>query len=63
MLLLNGGTFAAREDAIRVKNFIRSSGSSHQGEGGDEPTPTQHASGSLDAVCPLGFLLYFNLKT
>jgi hypothetical protein len=53
------GTFAAREDAIRVKNFIRSPSSGRPGEGGDEPTPTQHASRSLDAVCPLGFLFIF----
>ena len=51
-----GGTFTAREDAIRVKNFIRSPSSNRQGDG-DEPTPTQHASGSFEAVCPLDFLL------
>lgn len=54
---MEGENFAAREDAIRVKNFIRSPSSSRQGEGGDEITPTQHASGSFDAVCPLGYLL------
>ena len=58
-----GGTFVAREDAIRVKNFIRNPSSGRQGEGGDELTPTQHASGSFDAVCPLSFLLFFNLRT
>jgi len=50
-----GKNFAAREDAIRVKNFVRSPGSSHLQEGSDEPTPTQQASGSLDAVCLLCF--------
>ena len=61
MLLLNGewGFFAAREDAMRLKSLIGSPSSSRQGEGGDEElTPTQHASGSFDAVCPLGFLFY-----
>ena len=57
-----GRNFAAREDVIRVKNFIRNPGSSRQGEGGDEPTPTQHASRSLDAVCSLSFLSYSDLK-
>ena len=52
------GNSAAREDVIRVKNFIRSPNSSRQGEGGDELTPTQHASGSFDAVRSLSFLLF-----
>ncbi|KAF8799355.1 ATP-dependent DNA helicase [Phlegmacium glaucopus] len=43
--------YYSREDAIRVKNFVRSPGSSHlREEGGDGPTPTQQASGSLDAL-------------
>ena len=66
MLMLNGvggPTFVAREDAIRVKNFIRNPSSGRQGEGGDELTPTQHASGSFDAVCPLSFPLCFKLRT
>jgi hypothetical protein len=42
---------AAREDAIRVKKFVHSSGPSRPRDlDSDEPTPTQRASGSLDAV-------------
>jgi hypothetical protein len=52
--------FAAREDAIRVKNFVRSPSSGHQGEGGDELTPTQQASGSLDAVCSFEISFYIS---
>lgn len=41
----------AREDAIRVKRFIRSSDPNRAREADDdEPTPTQRASGSLEAV-------------
>jgi hypothetical protein len=54
-----GKTFAAREDAIRVKNLVRSPSSSHQREGGDELTPTQQASGSFEAVCPFMFPFIF----
>ena len=45
-----------------MKNFIRNPSSGRQG-GDEELTPTQHASGSFDAVCPLGFLLRLNLRT
>ena len=43
--------FAAREDAISVKKFVRSSNSGRtRGFDDDEPTPTQRASGSLETV-------------
>lgn len=62
--MLNGKeNFVAREDAIRVKNFIRNPGSSHlREEGGDGPTPTQQASGSLDTVWSLWFPFIFYLN-